>query len=75
MKFDTQRVGVHRLSVAYKDLEEVIPCEVIAGPPTALDMPDWNPEMVCLLSSWRLAWGGGVPVSYTHLTLPTIVGV
>ena len=58
VKFDTQRVGVHRLSLAYKDLEEMIPCEVSAGPPTALDMPDWSPEMVCHLLLGMLAGDG-----------------
>ena len=39
-------MGVHYLKVTYNELEETIPCEVVAGPPTDLEMPDWNPEMV-----------------------------
>jgi hypothetical protein len=46
LRFETERVGVHRVKVTYNDLEETIPVEVLAGPPTALELPDWNPEMV-----------------------------
>ncbi|KAK7092155.1 hypothetical protein V1264_009750 [Littorina saxatilis] len=45
VKFDTKRVGVHRLTVSCKDMTETIPFEVTAGPPTALDMPDWDSEL------------------------------
>ncbi|KAL8609443.1 hypothetical protein ACOMHN_006630 [Nucella lapillus] len=45
LRLDTERVGVHRISLKYKQLEEIVPCEIVAGPPVSLDLPDWNPEM------------------------------
>lgn len=49
VQFDTQRVGLHRLSLSYSGLQDIVPCDVVSGPPVSLDMPDWNPEMVSLL--------------------------
>ncbi|XP_025090642.1 structural maintenance of chromosomes flexible hinge domain-containing protein 1-like isoform X1 [Pomacea canaliculata] len=45
VQFDTQRVGLHRLSLSYSGLQDIVPCDVVSGPPVSLDMPDWNPEM------------------------------
>lgn len=47
--FNTQRMGVHRITLAYHGLQDVVTAEVLAGPPTSIDMPDWNPEMVSVI--------------------------
>ncbi|KAK7480666.1 hypothetical protein BaRGS_00028138 [Batillaria attramentaria] len=45
IQFDTERDGVHRLTLTYHGLEDTVNFEVVAGPPVAIDMPDWEPEM------------------------------
>lgn len=45
IQFDTQRAGVHRVTLAFRGLEDSVVFEVVAGPPVAVDMPEWDPEM------------------------------
>nr|KAG5694801.1 hypothetical protein BaRGS_019178 [Batillaria attramentaria] len=53
IQFDTERDGVHRLTLTYHGLEDTVNFEVVAGPPVAIDMPDWEPEMVGSVSESR----------------------